>query len=694
MSELILPNGYEAAVTGDNRGMVVNETDLPDHVVTEAVGTFFEEHASMLGVGGATSFQSYANNGGSLLTRSRFRVPSNVLEEVILARDLAERDDDVGSVIGALLALAFGDGMRNQHADEITVALFDEIARLSDLDMAFQEMYREYLIAGQFTTATLFSQEEVSYLPASGDRTRNRTISSPNIGVIPAEQVVVLDNDMFRTAALWYRPANSAQETWLREFFAERTTAARKSEMRRQDPVLTFLLTEMRRVDPTTVNAIYMSEVYNPASGEWVFRLNPTSVARTTLPKGSWPHPRPLMTRNFPLLEAKRLLNLMDYALLEGGSNFLVVAKKGSDLRPALPVEIENLQGTIRRAARSGVLVGDHRLSIEIITPDMTELLNPEKRKMLGAKLAKALLRLPDFEEGTGNQAAANSIEIMSRVIQSDRRAVKRHVENRIYSECAKRIEPINSPATLWFPRIILQGTNFFTDMVLKLRDRGDISRRSAIETAGFSYDFELSQRKIEKSRGDDRVMTPAEVPFSGGAGPQDNGAGRPRGTSSGNGAPGGKSSGGDGKQRKIARNAGETVTAMQLEDGVWTRAGEFTADLLEEFADTSEIGRLTQREREALTRISDDGMTQSFQHGALTVIPVNAAYEVGDVRAVRLAPGLTALVGNRIGDDAVVARALSFRTPEFTDLEAEERASAFGFVPPDPEPVAIGAAE
>jgi hypothetical protein len=44
----------------------------------------------------------------------------------------------------------------------------------------------------------------------------------------------------------------------------------------------------------------------------------------------------------------------MDYALLQGGANFLVVAKKGTDQRPALPEEVANLRETMRRASQDG----------------------------------------------------------------------------------------------------------------------------------------------------------------------------------------------------------------------------------------------------------------------------------------------------------------------------------------------------
>jgi hypothetical protein len=135
-------------------------------------------------------------------------------------------------------------------------------------------------------------------------------------------------------------------------------------------------------------------------------------VKRTTMPKGAAPYPRPLLTANFALLEAKRLLNIMDYALLQGGTNYIVVAKQGSDQLPAQQPEIDNLVDQVRAASRSGVLVGDHRVDIEIITPKLDELLNPAKRKLIGRKIAMALLRIPEqVTDDAGNQGATNEME-------------------------------------------------------------------------------------------------------------------------------------------------------------------------------------------------------------------------------------------------------------------------------------------
>lgn len=687
MSELILPPGVEVsgpvefpAPPPEGRGMIVNETDLPD----EAVLTYFEENASLIGLNPAnTSFQMYAT-AGNMMTRPKWKPPSNIIEEIAMARELADRDDDVSATIGAMIALAFGEGMQHSHRDEVTVAMFDEIASEAAILQKFKEMYHEWLIAHQVVTAIVFRSAQVSFMPQGADRQRSRTATVPMIAVLPTEQIRVIGNDIFGSAKLAYRPFSGKQETWLMEYFNPHTSAARVAEMRREDPILTTLLTEQVAYDNSGEGGVewVYGDPRDPVMGQYVYALNPDLVKRVTGPKGQWQHPRPMMTRNMPLLEAKRLLSIMDYTLLEAGANFLIVAKKGSDDRPALPEEVANLRETLVRASRSGVLIGDHRVNVEIITPKLDELLNPEKRKLIGRKLAAALLRIPDIgtADAAGGQEAITATEILSRVVTSDRDDLRLHMQRAVYKPTADRNQL--GRAGIWFPKIILQGLQFWTQMILGLRDRGDIPRQYAVQTAGFDWTAAVEQRKREKSSGDDKVMTPAAVPFSSpDAGPQDRGGGRPPGAKTGqdNPTPPG------GGSRTVQKNAGETIKALwDGEDGPIFRAGEQTYNLLETYEDVKRIGRVTRDEQAALKKIAK-GETDMFTQGPLTVLPVNVEYLIEDVKAVRLQTGMSLLVGNRAEDGAVVARALVFRAP-LKQVDAEEMALRWGFEIPESE--------
>jgi hypothetical protein len=662
-------------------GVIIdNRTDLPDAAIREAVMAHWVETAA-LQFGTPTTFQMYATGQGqNMLSRSPFRTPSNVIEEIKLARQVVDTDDDVYAVLNSAIAIAFGDGMQNQHEDEATLALFNELCGPAatggmNLDSRLKEMYREYLIAGQINTLSLFTRTRFSFTPSGTESAVNAQIATPvPLGIVPAEHIRVLDMDIFGTSDLAYDPEGTLKD-WLDTYFGKATSAAVKAKMGREQPILAAMFTGPVEVPWNDTDMF--------SAGKTVYRLNPRMVHRSTMPKGASPYPRPPLTSNFALLEAKRLLNIMDYALLQGGTNYIVVAKVGSDKLPAQQPEVDNLTDQVRAASRTGVLVGDHRVDIEIITPDLTELLNPAKRKLIGRKIAMALLRIPEQVTGDpGSAGATQELEFTARTITSDRRDIKRHVEGFVYEEIVKRNPSTFKKGTpkLWFPRIILSGIKDFNDAITKARDRGDIPRKYAVEALGFDYEAAVAQREREKENGDDELMTPGSVPFSGdmGAPAADGGAGRPVGSSSNNGRPGAAAPSPDPAQRQrqlIPRRRGEPVRAIWDEEAAEVvRYGELTAAVLEEYPDHT-VGRVSSIEREAVEA------GEVTQRGPVAVVPVNPGYEVRDLRVFRLDEGASLIVGQRTSDGAMVAKALSFREPQFKPDEAEEIAVRWGFV-------------
>lgn len=683
---IVLPPGVLAPAPVEeapDRVVIDNRTDLPDHTVQEAVRDMFVEHASLAGVERST-FQTYAAEG-SMLARRKYQTPGNVIDEIKLARDLAERDDDVAAVLGEMVALAFGEGFEHQGDDEATVELFTEMAkaRYMDLSMGLQEMYRELLISSQVNTAILFTRDTLNYTLQGSDRRLSKSLAVPMVGVLHAENIRVIGNDMFRSAQLAYYPDNDRLRMWLEKFFNPRTEPAVKAQMGREDRVSANMFTGKVPQEAVQADASTWGERWGADN---LYFLNPKMVHRSTFPKGQWKYPRPLLTRDFSLLEAKRLLNIMDYALLQGGSNFIVVAKKGSDQRPAQKEEIENLQNVVRTASKTGVIVGDHRLEFEVITPKMEALLSAEKRRLLGRKIVQAMLRIPEAAQETPSRSSESNPEQESkaRVITSDRGVLKAHVEDFIYDEIVNRNSNVFKEAPrLAFPKIILQGTQFFTDYMLKLRDRGDIPRKWAVEFAGFDFDAAVDQRKREIESGADEILQPAQVPFSSpNAGPQDNQPGRPPGSSDG--PPGGSPPGLPSPKPFVTQNPGETIRSWYEEElEAVCRMGEITYAILEQFEKRT-IGRVTTTERAML----DAAGEEATQRGTTMYVPVNPTYEAHDHKAIRLSGGLSLIIGERVGDGAWVAKLLCFRELEYSALEAEEMALRWGFrvkMPEDP---------
>lgn len=691
---LALPDGVDrGALDGDNpHGMVLdNRTGLDDGLIEDAARTYVEEY-SAYNLRPDMPIQLYSDQGGSLMNRAEFRQPSGVHEEIRLARWLAERDDDVGAVIGEMIATAFAEGLESQHPDERTQELFCSINESADIQRILADMYREWLIAGQCTTATLFTRETLEYDLGEDTRPKSASIAVPQVGILSSENIRVLGNDTFGTGTLCYVPENERLRRWLGEYFSPATTPARKHQMGLEDRVSANLF-----VRPITVDPFTLEEPSLYATGGTLYVLNPKAVKRVTMPKGQWRDPRPMLTRNFPLLEAKRLLNILDFALLQGGSNFIVVAKKGSDQRPAKGQEIANLREVVRRASKVGLIVGDHRLSFEIITPKLDELLNASKRRLIGRKMVMAMMRVA--EHSTENSTAEGmqaEMEIFSRVMSWDRSTLARHVERNIYKETvARNSKYLKGPASLWFPKILLQGVQYWSETVLKLRDRGDISRKSAVQAAGFDYDAELAQRGRELANGDDETLIPGSVPHNSpdlpgqqqpGATPADNAGGRPK-------KGGGKD---PGRERKVVARAGaEEIKAWYEEDPeveAMVRLGATAASILEEYPDHT-IGRVTGAEAAAYV------YDEPTQVGTSMFIPVNQGYgETAEHRAVRLDENLSMLVGTLPGG-AVVAKVLHFRQPTFTAETAENAAMSWGYqieplltTPrPDPDPLPDG---
>jgi uncharacterized protein (DUF983 family) len=676
-------------VEGAPHAVIDNRTDLPDGVVQHAIEDRWVELAGMQ-FSQPSNFSLYATtNQGSMLARTPFRTPSNPIQEVQLARTVADTDDDVGAAIGELLAIAFGGGLMNQHSDEKTLEFFNQICEPTGLDLetTFEEMYREYLISGSITTLSLFLRQRLSYFPPKSDSPVAAQLQVPRVGILPAENLRVITNDILGQGELAYHVEDSNFKNWLNEYFNPRTPPLRKSIMAQEEPVMAALFTGRIQVP------------YNdgdPASrGLALFTLNQRMVHRTTMPKGAMPYPRPLLTRNFPLLEAKRLLNIMDYALLMGGTNYIVIAKKGSEKQPAQPGEVENLQNQIVHASRSGVLVGDHRLDIQIVTPNLEEMLNPSKRKLVGRKIAMGLLRQTEQVTGdAGTMGAENEMSLLARVVTSDRRKIIRHAHSTFYAETATRNRVVfkEGAPTIWAPPIILTGVKDFWANVIQASDRGLIPHRYTVEALGYDYDAAIAERERELARGDTLSLIPGKIPYSGGEpgdaeneegnpgnprGPQDANKGRPKGTSSNNGR--GKDTPGQGKDRfapnhVIRRTAGETVRAIVENDEV-AYIGETTQALLEQYEGRMEFGYVTGSEREAIEQ------NQTIRAASSVIVPVNPAFDCVAFRTVKLDEGLRLVVGQRRHDDALVAKALRFSEPQFDLRKASEYALRWGFV-------------
>jgi hypothetical protein len=303
---LWVPSDYKARVEKPGSGdavVVDNRSDLPNDVVLQAVEDHFLEHTGAFGWGTNQRYLSYQSQGSMLARAQVFRPPSNVIEEIEQSRDMAERDDDVAAAIDSILNTAYQAGFSNQHQDEQVQHTFDEMTEDNQLLRVMREMHREYLISNQINTVTLNVKGHYEIFPEGVSRVLERDVVTPLIGVLPAERIRVIGDDTFFNGELAYVP-DGQLEDWLRAFFGGTISPARKAEMARAHPVRAAMFLGPIKVEWNDRDLF--------TEGMTLYRLNPEMVQRTTMSKGEWKYPRPRLTRNFPLLEAKRLLNVMD----------------------------------------------------------------------------------------------------------------------------------------------------------------------------------------------------------------------------------------------------------------------------------------------------------------------------------------------------------------------------------------------
>lgn len=496
--------------------VVVNQTGLPDQEVGQAINEQWEYvvgerfvELSSFNPASMGSYNSQQMKPQGLFVRSDYIPPTNAIQEMELALRLYQEDDDVANTVGMMSAVAFA-GMKNLHPDSNTEDFFNAIAYEVNMDAKLRELYEQLLVVSSVYQMTAYMRKSIPNFKSGPDP----SLVIPAITYLNPLSIRIASSSDFGDPMLAQLVDQETNEI-LSKLFDPATSAGEKNQIKKAYPLISSLY--LGRYIPTS-QQLSDDETLSGSNDMWI--LNPMFVKRYTINANSSysKYPQSLIRRVFGLCEAKRLLNIADWSLLAGAINYLVVVRKGSDKHPAHPLEIENLQGLVKGAARSGVMVGDHRLSVELIMPDMAGMLDDSKRSLLGRKIAKAIMRLPDFDFGRVEGGGTPEGEIVSQVMSSDRLLVKRLVERNLYAEIVSRNSSVfkNGSPKLWFPPITVTGHRFFNDQILKLRDRGDISRSTTVETIGLDPEAEMARRDQEKRDGFDEVMTAENVPSTG----------------------------------------------------------------------------------------------------------------------------------------------------------------------------------
>lgn len=261
-----------------------------------------------------------------------------------------------------------------------------------------------------------------------------------------------------------------------------------------------------RKYEPTEVDKAHCAEIGVDWRLLWLFRKD--AVFRHTQTRAHYERYSPVRLKPaLEILELKQHLRASDRAALIGNTNFIVVITKGSDKLPAKPAEISNLQEQARVIARLPVLIGDHRLNVQIVSPPIDHTLQQSRWEVLDARLVfKALNSYAPVVQG-GNSSGTGVSE-MSRVIakglENRRHMILRSLERHVFRQVMERNADVPGfdefPSLSFTPkRITLDVSADIIQQILKLRDRGDISRETTLEELDFDQDVEVLRRAEER---------------------------------------------------------------------------------------------------------------------------------------------------------------------------------------------------
>lgn len=450
---------------------------------------------------------------GSLFERDRYVCPTNVYDQMKLAYQAVEMDDVVAGVSEATEGLAFNKvGFYADDPDEQDV--YNQIAADIDLDSRLREMWRELFITSQVVVGIWWHDKTYKVRGKTADGKRRKKeirVRCPKaLTMIDPLKVIPMGNMMFNQETLCYI-ADRGEESRFRQVIEERETS---------DEIVSRLLVGRfygPGNDPTEAERKLLAGY--GVRPEQLWAMNPVNVFRHTLTRPQFHRFSPVRMKSvFELLDMKHQLRQMDRAHLIGATNFIVLVTKGSDQHPAKQEEINNLRTQVRTVARVPILVGDHRLNVEIVTPKVDMTLKAERYNAVDSRITGRLLKifvLGNYSAGTSGDDTVKLVKMIARGMETTRHMLRRSLEAHLWDPMFEMNDNLLSEPKLRFaPRsIALDFDAAFASFLLQLREDSELSRETILSMFDLDQAEEAMFLEREGELYDDIFQT--QVPFS-----------------------------------------------------------------------------------------------------------------------------------------------------------------------------------
>lgn len=487
---------------------------------------------------------------GSLIDRRGYLPTDNFFDELSIARAAVRDDDCVSGLADVTEGLIFQT--TKWEAEDADIAdVFNQVSAALNMDDYLRTAYRELFTASQVITATQWgmrtfrvrgrTEPDEPEVPVAGKRKgRPRRaeykdlIVPVRITTLDSSKVIPVGNGVWGKDMLAWHGSQSDMDLWGE--IADRQVTI--------DPTMENLV--LGKYTPSAHEALELgNQGVDPKA---LLLLDPARVWRHTLTMPNyqtWPDNR--MRSVFRHLDLKQQLMDADRVQLVGAANYILLVKKGSDQQPGQAVEIDHLKQNFRTVAKLPVIVSDHRLSIEIITPKVDLTLNSEKYDVVDNRIIRRLLGAFVSESSANSRNASGMARMVSRLLESRRHMFKRSIEQHIaggvmaFNSDHPKMKTATEPNFAFVPAKVEVGSDVdFFNAVMAARQRGDLSRESYLETLGFDQDVELQRVLEERLYADSVFQThdPFDSPANANNGGMPDGAygstgGRPSGSSS-----------------------------------------------------------------------------------------------------------------------------------------------------------------
>lgn len=503
----------EIEVDRDGSSVVMNDSGIPDEAVARAMREQHPEIAALTRWSSdsrSVTGRQAVGRQASIFQRDRYVTPQSVFDQMKVALDAAQTDDVVSGVAETTETLAF-NRMGIDAADPDEEDIWNQILEDIEFDSRIREMWRELFICSQVYVAVLWGNKsyKVRGKTSKGNKKKkgfdNLTVPI-GINILDPLKIIPVGNFMFNQEQLVYIADRSEVVNFDSVLAGENTS----------DQVVESLI--LGKYNPPEREKAMLKAVTQSSTLDNLYILNPNNVFRHTATRSQYERFADVRLKSvFELLDLKQQLRQMDRAYLIGATNFIILVTKGETERPAKRGDLEAVAAQVRTASRVPLIVGDHTLKIEIITPKLDNTLAPERYNGIDSRITARLFQMfntGNFAAGAKGDDSIKLARVVARGLESRRAMLSKTLERKLFRRTFEQNDAFKeTPKLVYSPKnIALDFDPNVMNFLQELRDRGDISRETILGEVDLVQADEARKRETEAEVYDD-IFVPTNVP-------------------------------------------------------------------------------------------------------------------------------------------------------------------------------------